>query len=119
MRSSTFSASPPGISVRYLQSLSGKCPDPANVRAYAGMVMESSLRRGLRAHADRLFRDAGDLHFEVGRFSKATAPGIGVQDLPAHLMRLAHAMWTHARTFDPGHGDPERSPARSRPGRDR
>jgi hypothetical protein len=96
-----FSAPPPGISVRYLQSLSENCPDPANVRAYARMVMESSLRRQLRAHADRLSHDAGDLHYEIGRFSKAAAPDNSVQDFPAHLMRLAHAMWIHATTFDP------------------
>ena len=107
-----FSAPPPGISVRYLQVLSETCPNPANVRAYAGMVMESSLRRELLTHAERLFRDAGDLHFEVGRFSKAAAPADGVQEFPAHLLRLAHAMWTHARTFDPGTETPDdRHPA--------
>ncbi len=97
-----FSNSPPGISVRYLQSLSEACPDPANATAYARMVMESSLRRRLLAHADRLFRDAGNLHFEVGRFTKAAAPENGVQEFPTHLLKLAHAMWIHARTFDPG-----------------
>ena len=76
------------------------------------MVMESSLRRQLLVHADRLFRDAGNLHFEVGRFSKAAAPGIGVQEFPTHLLKLAHAMWTHARTFDPGTEIPDgRQPA--------
>lgn len=107
-----FSAPPPGISVRYLQALSETCPNPANVRAYAGMVMESSLRRELLTHAQRLFRDAGDLHFEVGRFSKAATPGDRVQDFPTHLLRLAHAMWTRARTFDPGTETPDgRHPA--------
>lgn len=97
-----FSTSPPGISVRYLQSLSEACPDSANASAYARMVMESSLRRQLLVHADRLFRDAGDLHFEVGRFTKVAAPENGVQEFPTHLLKLAHAMWVHARTFDPG-----------------
>jgi hypothetical protein len=107
-----FSNSPPGISVRYLQSLSEACPDPANANAYARMVMESSLRRQLLAHADRLFRDAGNLHFEVGRFTKVAAPGNGVQEFPTHLLKLAHAMWTHARTFDPGTEIPDgRQPA--------
>jgi len=74
--------------------------------------MESSLRRQLLAHADRLFRDAGNLHFEVGRFTKVAAPGNGAQEFPAHLLKLAHAMWTHARTFDPGTEIPDgRQPA--------
>ena len=64
--------------------------------------MESALRRQLLVHADRLFREAGNLHFEVGRFTKAAPPGNGVQEFAVHLMKLAHAMWTHARTFDPG-----------------
>ena len=107
-----FSNSPPGISVRYLQSLSETCPDPANANAYARMVMESSLRRQLLVHADRLFRDAGNLHFEVGRFTKMAAPGNGVQEFSTHLLKLAHAMWTHARTFDPGTEIPDgRQPA--------
>ena len=63
--------------------------------------MESALRRQLLVHADRLFREAGDLHFEVGRFSKAAPPGNGVQEFAAHLMKLAHAVWTNARTFGP------------------
>ena len=107
-----FSAPLPGISVRYLQALSGTCPDPAHVRAYARMVMESALRRQLLVHADRLFREAGDLHFEVGRFSKAAPPGNGVQEFAVHLMKLAHAVWTNARTFGPGAEIPnDRQPA--------
>ena len=71
--------------------------NPANATAYARMVMESSLRRQLLVHADRLFRDAGNLHFEVGRFTKVAAPENGVQEFPTHLLKLAHAMRTHAR----------------------
>ena len=98
-----FSNSPPGISVRYLQSLSEACPDPANATAYARMVMESSLRRQLLAHADRLFRDAGDLHFEVGRLTKVAAPENGVQEFsysPAE---------TGARHVDPRPGHSSRA----------
>jgi hypothetical protein len=65
------------------------------------MVMEASLRRQLLTHAERLFRDAGDLHFEVGRFSRAAGPGHGVERFPSHLMKLAHAMWVQAKGFDP------------------
>jgi len=64
--------------------------------------MESSLRRQLLVHAVGSSATRATLHFEVGRFTKAAAPGNGVQDFPAHLLKLAHAMWTHARTFDPG-----------------
>jgi hypothetical protein len=90
----------PGLDLRYLESLGQACPDPANAATYARMVMEASLRRQLLSHAERLFRDAGDLHFEVGRFSQAAGPGHGAERFPSHLMKLAHAMWVHAKGVD-------------------
>jgi hypothetical protein len=44
---------------------------------------------------------AGDLHWEIRRFGQATRPAHGVDHFAAHLMKLAHAMWIHARGFAP------------------
>ena len=98
-------ASGPEIDVHYLEGLTRACPDLANVAAYGRMVMEAHLRRQLLTHANRLFRDAGDLHFEVGRFSRAAGPEHGAETFPTHLLKLAHAMWVHARGLDPASGN--------------
>jgi hypothetical protein len=102
----------PGIDVRYLEGLTRACPDLANAAAYGRMVMEAHLRRQLLTHANRLFRDAGDLHFEVGRFSRAAGPGHGAEGFPSHLLKLAHAMWVHARGLEQASGtDAEPQPS--------
>jgi replicative DNA helicase len=102
----------PGFDPRYLETIARSCPQPANAPAYARMVMEARLRRQLLSHADRLFRDAGDLHFEVGRFSQAAGNGHAAERFPSHLMKLAHAMWVHAKGLEPspsGQDGPVRS----------
>ncbi len=94
----------PGPGVGYLEDSARACPQPANATAYARMVMEASLRRRLLAHANRFLKDAGDLHWEVGRFSQAMGSSHGTERFPSHLMKLAHAMWVHAKAFAPAPG---------------
>jgi hypothetical protein len=95
------SAASPGLSVRYLQGLTGVCPQPANVGAYARMVVEAALCRQMLVHAERLFREAGDLHYEVTRAARTPAADESAETFPTHLLKLAHAMYVHARRFDP------------------
>jgi hypothetical protein len=77
------------------------CPHPANVAAYARMVIEAALSRHMLLHAERLFREAGDLHYEVIQAAKAPGATQDADTFPAHLLKLAHAMYVHARRFDP------------------
>jgi replicative DNA helicase len=102
-------AGPPGLSVRYLQSLADTCPHPANVDAYARMVVEAALSRQMLVHAERLFREAGDLHYEVSQASKAPGVDESADTFPAHLLKLAHAMYIHAKRFDPAVEAPDQS----------
>jgi replicative DNA helicase len=95
------SAAAPGLSVRYLQSMADTCPHPANVAAYARMVIEAALSRHMLLHAERLFREAGDLHYEVSQASKTPGVDESADAFPAHLLKLAHAMYVHAKRFDP------------------
>jgi replicative DNA helicase len=101
------SAAAPGLSIRYLQSLADTCPHPANVAAYARMVIEAALSRHMLLHAERLFREAGDLHYEVTQAAKAPGAGQDADTFPTHLLKLAHAMYIHARRFDPAVEVPE------------
>lgn len=101
------SAAAPGLSIRYLQSLADTCPHPANVAAYARMVIEAALSRHMLLHAERLFREAGDLHYEVTQAAKAPGATQDADPFPAHLLKLAHAMYVHARRFDPAIEVPE------------
>lgn len=98
-----------GLDVHYLEQVARSCPEPANAAAYARMLMEAGLRRRLLSHAERLFQNAGDLHYEVGRFTKAAA-GHGAELFPSHLIKLAHAMWIHARGLEPVPEDDDATP---------
>jgi hypothetical protein len=71
------------------------------VGAYARMVVEAALSRQMLIHAERLFREAGDLHYEVAQAAKAPGAGESADTFPAHLLKLAHAMYVHAKRFDP------------------
>jgi hypothetical protein len=101
------SAASPGLSVRYLQGLAHGCTHPANVGAYARMVVEAALSRQMLVHAERLFREAGDLHYEVTNAGKARGADQSAETFPTHLLKLAHAMYVHARRFDPAAEAPE------------
>src|SRR5579875_1916948 len=66
-----LAAAGPGIDAGYLEEMARTCPQPAHAPAYARMVAEARLRRQLAVHAERLFRDAGNLHYDIGRLSQA------------------------------------------------
>lgn len=102
------SAAAPGLSVRYLQSVADTCPHPANVGAYARMVVEAALSRQMLIHAERLFREAGDLHYEVRQAFNLPDVDETAEAFPSHLLKLAHAMYVHAKRFDPAVEGPDR-----------
>ena len=101
------SATAPGLSVRYLQSVADTCPHPANVGAYARMVVEAALSRQMLIHAERLFREAGDLHYEVRQAVNVPGADETAEAFPSHLLKLAHAMYVHAKRFDPAAEAPD------------
>ena len=114
-----FSAPPPGISVRYLQALSETCPDPANVRAYARMVMESSspppASRPCRPALPRRRRPAlRGRQIQQSRPARQWCAGVC---RPPDEARPRHV--DERQDIRPGRGDPGRPSAGGRPRRDR
>jgi len=106
----------------YAAELRRSCPDHRNASAYARMVMEAALRRQLREHAERLQTDAANLHYDVRRlehadsragitagfpaatinFDDAHNGSLALRSVAGHQLKLAVALRSHAKAFDPG-----------------
>jgi replicative DNA helicase len=99
------------VTREYLDQLVVACPNPAHGPAYGAMLVQATVYRQARDHADQMDAQAALLSAEGTRLSEASAPGAGqAAGLGALLTEVARAVRRHTAALAPSAPDPAAGP---------
>ena len=95
------------VNRKYLDELATACPDPEHGPAYGAMLVQATVYRQARDHADQMDVQAALFDAEGSRLSEAGARGAGqIAGLGPLLAEVAKAVRGHTAMLAPGTPDP-------------